>query len=74
MRKLLVLGSILCGLVLTACNEKIYTVEDFSKNKELRNEYRKKCENGELSGDHLNCQNSFKAVVLSNRIDNASWD
>lgn len=42
--------------------------------KKLRNEYRKKCENGELSGDHLNSQNSFKTLVLSNIVGNASED
>lgn len=73
MKKLLVLGSILCGFVLSACDEKIYTVDEFANNKELREEYRQKCKNGELSGDHLNCQNSFKAVIRSNRVGNASW-
>lgn len=50
---------------LFGCNEKTYTVSEFENNSELRDEYNKKCINGELNGDSLNCQNVNKAIIGS---------
>ncbi|MFQ1000005.1 EexN family lipoprotein [Gilliamella sp. BG6] len=63
MKKILIL---ITAMFLFGCNEKTYTVEDFKNNKELLDEYRKKCENGEIDGDSLNCENSFKANLSLN--------
>lgn len=67
MKKILIL---ITALFLLRCNEKTYTVEDFKNDKELLDKYRKKCENGEIDGDSLNCQNSHKALILLNRPTN----
>ncbi|WP_218057699.1 MULTISPECIES: EexN family lipoprotein [unclassified Gilliamella] len=45
MKKILIL---ITAMFLFGCNEKTYTVDDFKNNKELLDEYRKKCENGEI--------------------------
>ncbi|MBS9782723.1 MAG: EexN family lipoprotein [Arcobacter sp.] len=69
--KKIVLG-ILVGVIalnFTACEdkkvvsikEKIYTIEDFTKNKDLREKYLKKCKNGEIHPDNLNCINVNRA-------------
>lgn len=71
MKKILIL---ITALFLFGCNEKTYTVEDFKNDKELLDKYRKKCENSEIDGDSLNCQNSHKTVVSKNRVGNASWN
>ncbi|OCG69518.1 hypothetical protein A9G43_00940 [Gilliamella sp. Occ3-1] len=63
MKKILIF---ITAMFLFGCNEKTYTVEDFKNNKELLDEYRKKCENGEIDGDSLNCENSFKANLNLN--------
>lgn len=54
---------VLASLFLSACNEKeeSYTVDDFMKNDSLRAEWVKKCENGELRPEELNCINALKA-------------
>ncbi|MCX8618895.1 EexN family lipoprotein [Gilliamella sp. B2923] len=67
MKKILIL---ITAMFLFGCNEKTYTVEDFKNNKELLDQYRKKCINGEIYGDSLNCQNSHKALILLNRPTN----
>ena len=65
---------LITAIFLFGCNEKIYTVDDFKNNKELLDEYRKKCKNGEIHGDSLNCQNSHKAIISKNKVGNASWN
>ncbi|OCG27558.1 hypothetical protein A9G45_09395 [Gilliamella sp. HK2] len=71
MKKILIL---ITAMFLFGCNEKTYTVDDFKNNKELLDEYRKKCENGEIDGDSLNCQNSFKVIVeLSRPTNTGKW-
>lgn len=60
MKKILVL---ITAIFLFGCNEKTYTVSDFENNRELRDEYNKKCQNGEIDGDSLNCQNVFDALL-----------
>lgn len=60
MKKILIL---ITGLFLFGCNEKTYTVEDFENSKELRDEYSKKCQNGEIDGNSLNCENLFDAII-----------
>lgn len=72
MKKLLTFTTILV-FILTGCNEKTYTIDEFSANKELRNEYNKKCKNGEIDTESLNCQNVFKASIHT-KVDNANWD
>ena len=54
--------------LVSAC-EKNYTVEDFLKDNSLRNEYVKKCNNGELLKDNQNCINALKADFKKNFID-----
>lgn len=61
-------------LFLFGCNEKTYTVDEFSADKELLDTYNRKCKNGEIDGNSLNCQNVHKARVLKNKVDNASWN
>lgn len=49
-------------LSLSACKEeKSYTVDEFLKDDYLRAEWVKKCENGEVRPELLNCINSMKA-------------
>ncbi|OOF66774.1 EexN family lipoprotein [Rodentibacter sp. Ppn85] len=60
MKKLALL--LISGIALVACNEKEYTVDDFMKNDQLRTEWLKKCENGEVRPELLNCINSKKAI------------
>ena len=62
MKKLLL---VLAGAVLlTACGDKQYTVDEFVKNKELRTEIIKKCKNGELDREKdLNCKNASRAEL-----------
>ncbi|MBE2898439.1 EexN family lipoprotein [Pasteurellaceae bacterium 20609_3] len=48
--------------LLSACGEKVYTVDDFKKDEKLLAEYITKCEKGELHPDDLNCINSKKAI------------
>ena len=52
---------IISSLALVACNEKEYTVDEFMKNDQLRAEWIKKCENGEVRPELLNCINVAKA-------------
>lgn len=53
---------LLCfSLFCVACNEKTYTVEDFTKDDSLRKSFLAKCNNGELHNQDLNCQNARKA-------------
>ncbi len=67
--KKIVLGTLVGFIALnfTACAdkkvvvEKTYTIEDFTKNKDLREKYFKKCKNGEIHPDNLNCINVKKA-------------
>lgn len=63
MNKLVTLTVLLGAFTLSGCNEKTYTVSDFENNKELLNEYRQKCQNGEIDGDSLNCENVSKAMM-----------
>ncbi|OCG37244.1 hypothetical protein A9G29_11520 [Gilliamella sp. Fer2-1] len=58
MKKILIFITV---LFLFGCNEKTYTVEEFKNNKELREEYNKKCENGELDSFSLVCRNAADA-------------
>ena len=53
---------LITALFLFGC-EKTYTVSDFENNKELLDEYNKKCQNGEIDGDSLNCKNVFDALL-----------
>ncbi|MWN05325.1 EexN family lipoprotein [Gilliamella sp. Pas-s95] len=62
------------AMFLFRSNKKTYTVEDFEDNKEILDKYRKKCENGEIDGDSLNCQNSHKAMIgLSRPTNTGKW-
>ena len=70
MKKILML---ITALFLFGC-DKTYTVEEFENDEKLTDEYQKKCQNGEIDGDSLNCQNSRKAVVVRNKVSNASWN
>ncbi|WP_392563302.1 EexN family lipoprotein [Orbus wheelerorum] len=75
MKKLMIISLIAASLLLAACGEKSYTVEEFVANKTLLDEYRNKCKNGEISGDSLNCQNSFKAITeMSVPTNTGSWN
>lgn len=47
--------------LLSACNEKTYTVDEFMKDDNLRKSFVAKCDNGELHREDLNCLNSKKA-------------
>ena len=53
---------LITAMFLFGCNEKTYTVDDFKNNKELREEYNKKCKNGELDSFSLNCRNAAEAT------------
>ncbi|MDP8042535.1 EexN family lipoprotein [Pasteurella atlantica] len=60
--------------LLNACGEKIYTVDDFSKDDKLLKTYHQKCKNGELNWENLNCKNMQKARVKKGiRLENA-WE
>lgn len=74
MNKLVTLTILFGAFILSGCNEKTYTVSDFKNNKELLDEYRQKCKNGEIDGNSLNCENSHKALMSQNKIDNAKWN
>lgn len=54
--------ALLCfSIFCSACNEKTHTVEDFTKDDNLRKSFLAKCDNGELHNQDLNCQNARKA-------------
>ena len=69
MKKILML---ITALFLFGC-DRTYTVEEFENDDKLTDEYRKKCQNGEIDGDSLNCENSRKAIISRNEVSNASW-
>lgn len=52
---------LLSVFLLSACNEKTYTVDEFMKDDNLRKSFVAKCSNGELHRENLNCLNSRKA-------------
>jgi len=64
--KILILGFV---VLLTACSEKNYTIEDFDNNDELRNSFVKKCENGELDYRSLNCVNALSSDLIKANIE-----
>ncbi|OOF75309.1 EexN family lipoprotein [Rodentibacter caecimuris] len=49
--------------LMSACNEKTYTVDNFIKDDKLFNEFYIKCENGVLHEQHINCINVKKAHI-----------
>lgn len=60
MKKLLFI--VVSLISLSACKEeRSYTVDEFLKDDHLRAEWVKKCENGEVRPELLNCINSLKA-------------
>jgi len=77
MKKIIVFSIGVVSFLLTACGEKVYTVDEFKASEGLRVEYTKKCSNGELKGKELqNCDNLFSAQMsLSKPTRNPNaWD
>lgn len=65
------LALLIISVTLIACSEKDYTVDEFLKNDELRSEWLKKCDNGEVRPELLNCINAKKAA---DKIQNNNFD
>jgi len=64
MNKIIIVGAVLASFLLTACNEKIYTVKEFKEDKGLRNKYFQKCNNRELKPlSDENCINVMNATI-----------
>lgn len=66
MKKIILLGAVIAGFLLTACNDKIYTVKEFKEDKGLRDKYFQKCNNRELEPSRdENCINVIKAKIAT---------
>lgn len=65
MKKIILLGAVFTSFLLTACNEKIYTVEEFKADKALRDKIFQKCNKGELNKmTNENCLNALNAKLV----------
>ncbi|SSZ39493.1 EexN family lipoprotein [Bartonella grahamii] len=69
MNKVLITTLLLCAGLITAGCEKTYSVAEFKKDKNLRDEWRRKCG---WTGDSQNCKNLDKAIeeVRQENFDN----
>ncbi|OPB28409.1 EexN family lipoprotein [Bartonella sp. WD12.1] len=67
MKKIIMTILLLCTvLVITGC-EKIYSAEEFKKNKELRSEWAFKCMTGESSKNCETVQEAINEIEIENR-------
>ncbi len=68
MNKVLITTLLLCTGIITAGCEKNYSIEEFKKDKNLRDEWRRKCG---WSGTSQNCKNLKEAIeeVRQERFD-----
>ena len=69
MKKLAFIVISCCALI--SCSENEYTVDEFMKNEQLWKEWLKKCDNGEVRPELLNCINAYKAKdkLISHNVD-----
>ncbi|OCG08845.1 hypothetical protein A9G13_01940 [Gilliamella sp. wkB178] len=66
MKKIILLSAVIASFLLTACNDKIYTVKEFKEDKGLRDKYFQKCNNGELKPlSDENCINVMNAKIAT---------
>lgn len=54
---------IITASVVSCGEKKAHTVKEFMDNENLRSEYLKKCNSGEIPYDDLNCINTRKAYM-----------
>ncbi len=52
---------ICASILLSACYQKEYSVDDFKSNKQLLSEYISKCQSHKNDSEFLNCQHAYKA-------------